>query len=371
MYREDFPQIRDDFAYLDNAATTYKPKQVISAISNYYEHLNANPGHGLYDDSISLSAKIDEIREQIKRFLGADDSYSVIFTHSATESFNMLAQMFSGKTVAISRLEHHSNLLPWRKHCKTKIIECDKSGRLDEIIPEADILAITGMSNVLGTIPNLDNVLTKSNSITILDATQMVVHAPVDITKRGIDFAVFSGHKLYAPMGIGVICGKTSILEQLTPAFWGGGIVDSVTDSDEALSEIPAKFEAGTLNAAGIIGLGAAIEYLESKTNIFEYEAELSAYLEKKLQEINHLHFFGSGGIYSFIIDGVHPHDIAGILSADGIAVRAGYHCAEPLLIKLEIGPTTRISLSFYNTKDEIDRLATSLATIRKRMGYE
>jgi cysteine desulfurase/selenocysteine lyase len=393
---EQFPELEyqrenGQFYYFDSAATTLKPASVIRAISEHYAKDNANTRRGFYP----LAAKADEIceitREKVRDFIGAKYITECIFTHGATESLNVLAHSItksflkSGDEVIVSQLEHHSSLLPWRAlekegKIKLKILPCSlETGKIQAeeleslITDKSRVFVLTPESNVIGKTKNFDNLLKLAknhNLITVADCAQIVAHRKLDLEKSEIDFAAFSGHKMYAEMGIGVLYGRQELLEQMHPSLYGGEMVEDVAlDGQIQLAELPYRFEAGTINLGGIVSLGAAIDFMQSCD--FNKIHKLETLLKEKLTKIPELEIIGQpeGAILSFQIKDVHPHDVAQILASDGICVRAGYHCAQPLLE--ELGPVTRISLGIYNTEEDIEYLAANLATIRKRMRYE
>ncbi len=375
MFREKFSQIDDNFAYLDNAATAYKPTEVIDAIEKFYRLENASPKRGLYDASVRVTELLESARKKVADFIGADAD-EIIFTSGATAGLNMLAlslgaSLKGGDSIAVSKFEHHSNLLPWRKQGSVKYFE--NAGGISD---KAKIIAFSPYSNVLGAANQnyIESIFARAKEIgalTVLDCTQAVAHQKLNFHELGADFLVFSGHKLYGPMGIGVICGKRDRLKELRPTFWGGEMVDDVSITGEILAEIPDRFEAGTVNVAGAVGLAAAVDFLQANgfDELLTYEKQLASKLHQSLQNIPHLYLvehanFTPATICSFSIDDVHPHDIAQILSENNIAVRAGYHCAQ-----LAIGePTVRASLSFYNTETECRHLTECLGKMRSIM---
>lgn len=376
--REDFPQLQTGINYFDNAATSLKPLSVIEAMDNFYRAQNANSRRGLYKLSAEVDQKIEAARAKVANYLGAH-SDEIIFTHGATEGLNIVAQglcsqLNDNDEVIVTRLEHHSNLLPWRQHCKhIKVLECSRNGKLADIseliTPQTKILTISAESNVLGEIPNFEETICKAKTAgltVVVDAAQAIAHHKLSLDN--IDFLAFSGHKMYGSMGVGVLHGKRELLEKLPPLFYGGEMVDEVHDSSLELAELPFRFEAGTQNLAGILSLNEAFEYLTPEN--FKKEQKLAALLRMELTKIPEVELYGqSGTIISFNITDVHPHDVATILDCENFAIRAGYHCAQPLLEKLEIGPCCRASLSFYNSEAEVKEFARIIKTIRARMG--
>lgn len=379
----DFQRKKGNFYYFDSAATTLKPASAIKAVSDYYSHDNANTRRGFYPLAVNADAICEKTREKVCKFIGAKYITECIFTHGATEGLNILAQSITksflkaGDEVIISQLEHHSSLLPWRAtDAVIKILPCSlEAGEIEPehleklISPRSKVLVLTPESNVIGRTKNFEKLVKiakEHGMIVVADCAQMVAHRKLELDKSGIDFAVFSGHKMYAEMGIGVLYGRQELLEKMQPSFYGGEMVEDVaTDGQVQLAELPYRFEAGTINLGGIVSLGAAIDFMQG----LDLEP-LSITLKNQLATIPHLKIIGNpeGPIISFQLDDVHPHDIAQILADDGICIRAGYHCAQPLLE--ELGPVARVSLGAYNTPEDIQYLTERLATVRQRMGY-
>ncbi|MBO4603905.1 MAG: SufS family cysteine desulfurase [Clostridiales bacterium] len=396
--RKEFPLINDEVAYLDNAATTQKPECVIKAISDYYRTGNANPMRGLYKLSVAATDTYENARSKVASFINAQDPSDIVFTRNATESINLVAETYAmanlgeGDSILISIAEHHSNLLPWQrvaaaKGCKLKYIDTDESGKITveafkaAVTADVKFVAINQISNVLGTLNPVREFskITHDNGAKILvDASQSVPHIKVDVTEIDCDFLVFSGHKIYAPMGIGALYGKKELLEAMPPFLRGGEMIDYVTRDSATFTEVPHKFEAGTVNVEGAAGLTAALDYVSAIgiDEIAKREEYLTKIAFEKLSNVPHVKILGSSdyvdhhGILTFVIEGVHPHDIAYIMDADDVCVRAGHHCAQPLMKHLGVMSTTRASISFYNTEDEIDRFVRSVAGIRSKMGY-
>ncbi len=380
----DFQREKGNFYYFDSAATTLKPTSVIKAVSDYYSQDNANTRRGFYPLAIKANKICEDVREKVRQFIGAKYITECIFTHGATEGLNILAQSITksflkpGDGVIISQLEHHSSLLPWRETgAKIKILPCSlETGEirpevLEKLIsPKSRVLVLTPESNVIGRTKHFEKLvkIAKEHGLLVVaDCAQAVAHQKLELAKSGIDFAAFSGHKMYAEMGIGVLYGRQELLEIMQPSFYGGEMVEDVPDIHNILlAELPYRFEAGTINLGGIVSLGAAIDFMQD-INL----GPLSKTLKAKLSTIPHLKIIGEpeGPIISFQLDDIHPHDIAQILASDGICIRAGYHCAQPLLE--EIGPVARVSLGAYNTKEDIEYLAEKLTSVRQRMGYE
>ena len=396
--RQDFPLLRDyGEAYLDNAATAQRPQCVLDAICDFYCNSNANPMRGFYPLSLAATEGYENSRARVARFIGATNPSEVIFTRNASESLNLVAYTYglstlkAGDEVAVSILEHHSNLLPWQMVCKKtgatlRYLDCEPDGSfteqtLDEgINGKTKLVAVTHVSNVLGCVSPVEEIVERAHrvgAVVVLDGAQSVPHMPVNVTKLGVDFLAFSGHKLLGPMGIGVLWGKMELLDQMPPFLTGGEMIESVTRNCAVYAEVPHKFEAGTVNAAGAVGLAAAIDYLEKIgfTDMMAQEELLVARAMEGIAKIPGIQVLGSKdprnhtGIVNFLVDGVHPHDVAEILESDGVNVRSGHHCAQPLLQHLGCRASTRASFLFYNTTDEVDRLVESLSTLRGRMG--
>ena len=398
--RCDFPLlIQTNEAYLDNAATSQKPYWVIKAVEDFYKHSNANPLRGLYELSVNATDRYEDAREAVRKFIHAKESAEIVFTRNATESLNLIAYSYGlsnlreGDEIVVSITEHHSNILPWQmvarsRGAKLVYLECEQDGRItDEVIDKTitekiRLVAVGEVSNVTGRRNPVEKIIEKAHSvgaITVVDGAQSTPHMAVDVQAMNTDFFVFSGHKLLGPMGIGVLYGKRELLEAMPPFLTGGEMIQTVSREGAVWAELPHKFEAGTVNAADAVGLHAAIDYITGLgfDAITEREDALTAYAMEGMKKIPHLHLIGSddpaehNGILNFVIDGVHPHDISAILDADGIDVRAGHHCAQPLLNHLGYRSTTRASLMFYNTEEEVRRLLGSLASVRSRMGYK
>ncbi len=398
-YRNDFPLLmQNKIIYIDNAATSQRPQCVIDAEGDFYKNYNANPLRGLYSLSVEATEVYENAREAVRKFIGAEKSNEIIFTRNTTESLNLVAYSYGlsnvkkGDEIVVSIMEHHSDLLPWQMVAETcgaelKFIECAKDGSIDlekvkELITSrTKIVAMTQVSNVLGReypVKEIAKLAHEKGAVMVVDGAQSTPHMRVDVTDLDADFFAFSGHKLLAPMGIGVLYGKEELLEKMPPFLSGGEMIDSVTRTSAVYAELPHKFEAGTVNAAGAAGLKAAIDYIEKVgfDYISEREIALTSRAIEKMKKIPHVNIIGSEnadehtGIVTFTIDNVHPHDISEILAADGIAVRAGHHCAQPLLTHLGLNSTARASFAFYNTEDEVDKFTDSVATIRERMGY-
>jgi cysteine desulfurase/selenocysteine lyase len=397
--REDFPLLNSEKTiYLDNAATSQKPSSVIEAERNFYLNQNANPLRGFYPLSLEATKAYEDARRKVASFINAKTDQEIVFTRNTTESMNLVAYSYGlsfikpGDEIVVSILEHHSNMLPWRMVAERtgatiKYLFCEPDGTIsDKAIEEAitkntKLVAIGQISNVLGCLNPVEKVIKRVHEmggVAVIDAAQSAPHMPVDVQSLDADFLAFSGHKLLGPMGIGVLYVKENILKKMPPFLTGGEMIESVTLEKVTYAEGPQKFEAGTVNAAGAVGLKAAIDYIESIgfDEIIKREDALTKRAIDKLSAIPHVHILGSDdyknhhGIVSFTIDNVHPHDVSEILSSEGICVRAGHHCAQPLLKHLGVNSCTRASFMFYNTEEEIDAFVLSLSKIREKMGY-
>jgi cysteine desulfurase/selenocysteine lyase len=393
----DFPilseKIRDkNLVYLDNAATTQKPKVVIDTIVNYYMKQNSNIHRGVHLLSQISTYEYEKVRKKIKKFLNASSEKEIIYTRGTTESINLVASSWgrhnlnAGDEIIISQMEHHSNIVPWQilaqeKQCKLKIIPINDKG---EIIFEefekmfndrTKLLSIVHVSNSLGTVNPVREMIQVAHSYgvpALVDGAQSIQHMPVDVIDLDCDFYAFSGHKLYGPTGIGVLYGKQEYLEKMPPYQGGGDMISSVKFEKTIFNELPYKFEAGTPNIEGVIGLGKAIDYVLSLGfhNIIEYEKELTQYGMEALSQVKGLKIIGEAenksSVNSFVLENVHPHDIGTMLDMDGIAVRTGHHCTEPVMHRFKVPATTRASIAFYNTKEEIDVPVKSLEIVIK-----
>ena len=397
--RQDFVLLQNtDRVYFDNAATSQKPKCVIDAVQEFYEKYNANVLRGLYPLSVEATERYENARKTVQRFIHAACPEEIIFTRNATESMNLVAYSYgmanlkAGDEILVSILEHHSNILPWQMvsratGAKLVFLECEPDGtipkeKMDGAFSEhTKLVAVTQVSNVLGCVNDIPELVKRARAcgaVILMDAAQSAPHMPIDVQKLDVDFVAFSGHKMLAPMGIGVLYGKQELLEKMPPFLTGGEMIETVSRYDAVYAELPHKFEAGTVNAGGAVGLAAAIDYLESygMDTLHAVEQELTAYLFRGMNAIPHVHVLGSQrednhtGIVSFTVDQVHPHDISEVLSSDGMDIRAGHHCAQPLHDHLGIHSTARASLMFYNTKEEIDRFLESVSNIRRRMVF-
>ena len=398
--RHDFPLIvsHPEIAYLDNAATAQKPISVIEAEARFYREDNANPLRGLYALSLRATEAYEDARELVRQFIGAESTEEIVFTRNASESLNLVSYSWAdaflkpGDEIIVTILEHHSNFLPWQRAAKRagaaiRFLECDKTGQITEeafravLSDKTRLVCMTQVSNVLGVendIRRFAAIAHEAGAVFVCDGAQSVPHIPVDVRSLDVDFLAFSGHKMCGPMGIGVLYGKRELLEQMPPFLYGGEMIETVTRESATFAELPHKFEAGTVNAAGAAGLAAAIRYYQDIgiEEIARREEQLSRAAYEALRAVPHVHILGSEraedhhGIFTFTVDGVHPHDIAAILDEDGVNIRAGHHCAQPLMKFLGTPSTARASLAFYNTEAEIEKLADSLSQVRRKMGY-
>ena len=401
QYKELFPVFRENsgLVYLDNAATTQKPQQVLDAVVNYYRSENANPFRGLYGLSVKATEAYELAREKVRAFIGAKSVREIVFTRNATESLNLAAYSWgrgnisAGDELLVAISEHHSDLLPWQDLAREtgaslKYLECDPRGRYTPealeaaLSPKTRLFAIAQVSNIFGRenpIREFADICHKNGTLIVCDGAQSVPHMPVDVSGLGVDMLAFSGHKLYAPMGIGVLYGREELLESMPPFLYGGEMIEYVTREGATYAELPHKFEAGTVNVGGAVGLGAAIDFVNEIgfENLVRRENELTRLAFEAMSSIPHINIIGSDradehlGIITFTVDGVHPHDIAAVFDADNIAVRAGHHCAQPLHQYLGVQSTARMSLAFYNDERDVERFVETLKTVRRRMGYD
>lgn len=396
--RADFPvldqMVNDEpLIYLDNAATTQKPQAVLDVLNHYYLHDNANVHRGVHTLAERATAEFEAARKKVQQFIHANSNKEIIFTKGTTDSLNIIAQSYgefiqAGDEIVISKMEHHANLIPWqqlakRKQAVLRYIPLTADGHLDvqaakTIINEKTaIVALAQVSNVLGTVnpvKEMAQLAHQHQAIMVVDGAQAVAHMPVDVQELDCDFYCFSGHKMCGPTGIGVLYGKQALLEKMEPVAFGGEMIDFVDLYESTWTELPWKFEAGTPNIAGAIGLGAAIDYLENigMQTIHEYEQAIVAELLPKLQQIEGLTIYGPqnpaehAAVIAFNLDHLHPHDVASALDMQGIAVRAGHHCAQPLIKELGCFATARASFYFYNTKEEADQLVAAILATKE-----
>jgi cysteine desulfurase/selenocysteine lyase len=401
--RKDFPILSREvngkpLVYLDNAATTHKPIQVLAAMRKYYEEENANPHRGAHKLSVLATEAYEGTREKVKQFIGADSSKEIIFTKNATEALNLIAYSYGlnflepGDEVLLSITEHHSNLVPWQRVAKKtgailKYMYIDEGGRIplseveSKLNKRTKIVGIGHMSNALGTIHPVKKIAElahKFGAVVIVDGAQSIPHMKIDVKDLDADFFVFSGHKMLGPMGIGVLYGKEAILDKMPPFLSGGDMIEYVTEQETTFAELPFKFEAGTQNVGGAVGLLAAIDYIEKigYPTIQARERLLTKYALERLTNNPYVTIHGPkdlenrGGVISFSLADVHPHDLSSIVDNSGVALRAGHHCAQPLMAYLKVPGTSRISFYFYNTKEEIDIFIEALKNAREVLGY-
>lgn len=388
--KKDFPLLENNMiTYLDSGATSQKPIQVINRVQEFYERYNANPHRGAYNLSIEATEVYENTRKEIAEFINTRFPEEIIFSKNATESLNLIAYSYGMENVkqddeiVLSIMEHHSNLVPWQKVAKAKgaklnYMYINKDFELSEeeikakITDKTKIVGITHVSNVLGTINNIKEIIKyahKKGAVVVVDLSQSIPHFEIDVQDLDCDFAVFSGHKMLAPLGIGVLYGKREILNKMEPFIMGGDMIEYVYEQYTTFAPLPNKFEAGTQNVEGVVGLGAAIEYIKNigyKT-IHELEEEVLLYARQELSKLEYLDLYltpnikNHSGVISFNIKGVHPHDVASILDSYGVCVRSGNHCAQPLLRYMGLDSTCRASFYFYNTKEDVDKLVSSL----------
>jgi cysteine desulfurase/selenocysteine lyase len=390
--RADFPVLDQEIygkplVYLDNAASSQKPNQVIDAIANYYRQDNANIHRGVHRLSQRATDAYEAAREKVRGFINAKSDKEVIFVRGATEAVNLVAQSFArpqlkqGDQIVVSQLEHHANIVPWQMVCEQtgaslKVIPMTESGELDLtdidslLTSDTKLLAIGQVSNALGTVNPVKTLIAKAKSkgiTTLVDGAQSVPHMAVDVQELDCDFFVFSGHKMFAPTGIGVLYGKQALLESMPPWQGGGDMILSVSFDKTIYNELPYKFEAGTPNIAGTIGLGAAIDYMKQVgiDAIAEYEHHLLGLATQRFEQLDGVRIIGTAAekasVLSFMIDGVHPHDVGTIFDQEGVAIRTGHHCAQPVMEFFGIPATARASFAFYNTEQEIDALVAAV----------
>ncbi len=396
-FRQQFPlfQHHPTLVYLDSAATTQKPNLVIDGITNFYQKENANIHRGIYDLAAKATQKYESVRQKVANFIGASKLSEIVYTPGTTASINLVANSFllprlkQGDEVLVSAMEHHANLLPWQMVCKAKgahlrIIPIDKRGNLDitayseMLSAKTKMVAIVHISNTLSTINPIEEMIDlahQKNIPVLVDGAQSTAHYPIDVTALDCDFFTFSGHKIFGPTGIGVLYGKTEHLDAMSPYQFGGDMIRTVTYQDATFAPAPQKFEAGTTNIAGVIGLGHAIDFINqyNKKDITNYVKALGNYAREKLLTINDLTIIGNAknktGIVSFVLKNAHPHDVATFLGTANIAIRAGHHCTQPLMDFYGIPATSRASFSIYNNRAEIDFLVEEVKGIQAFFG--
>ena len=395
--RDDFPilsrMVREHrLVYLDSAATTQKPRAVLDALARYYAHGNANIHRGVYVLSEEATAAYDAARVKVQRFLNAAASREIVFTRNSTEGINLVAQSFGrrnigpGDEIVITHMEHHSNIVPWQLLCeqvgaRLRVAPIDDSGtlQLDELErlvgPRTRLVSVVHLSNSLGTINPVRDIIEMAHRRgvpVLIDGSQAVYHMPVDVQALGCDFYVFTGHKLYGPTGIGVLYGREALLEQMPPFQGGGDMIRSVTFEKTTYADLPHKFEAGTPHIAGAVGLGAAVDYLQGVgfDALAPHEADLLAYGTAALSEVKGLRLIGTAAnkasILAFVMKGAHPHDVGTIVDTEGVAIRTGHHCTQPIMERFGVPATARASVAMYNTRGEIDALVRALQRVRE-----
>lgn len=388
--KKDFSLLSNsNIVYLDSAATTQKPESVVNAIKEFYEKYNANPHRGAYSLSIDATKIYEDTRKKIAKFIGARDEQTIIFSKNATESLNLIAYSYGLENlnkddeIVLSIMEHHSNLVPWQKvskitGAKLNYMYIDENYEIPQeeiekkITSKTKIVSLCSISNVTGTINDIEKIIKfahKKGAIVIIDASQSIPHYKLDVQKLDADFVVFSGHKMLAPLGIGTLYGKKEILNKMSPFIMGGDMIEYVHEQETTFAPLPNKFEAGTQNVEGVVGLGAAIDYIESigYNTINLIEKEIVKYAIDRLSSLDFINLYvprnrdNHSSVISFNIKGVHPHDVASILDSYNICIRSGNHCAQPLMRYLGIDSTCRVSFYIYNTKEDVDRLIDAL----------
>jgi cysteine desulfurase/selenocysteine lyase len=395
--RRDFPILKKKvrgkpLVYLDNAATTQKPKQMLDALTRFYVDTCANIHRGLHQLSEHATREYEEAREKVRRFLNAPEAREIIFVRGATEAVNLVAHSWGrgalqpGDEVLITGMEHHANIVPWQVLCqekgaKLRVAPISDAGELlleefeKRLGPRTRLVAVAHVSNALGTVNPVRRIVEmahRQKTPVLIDGAQAAPHTRIDVQALGCDFYAFSGHKLYGPTGVGALYGKARLLERMPPYQCGGDMIRSVTFEETTFNVIPYKFEAGTPNIAGAIGLGAAIDYVEGigLERIAAHEHDLLAYATARLSEIPGLRIIGTApekaAVISFVLDGIHAHDIGTILDREGIAVRAGHHCAQPVMARFGVPATTRASFAFYNTRQEVDALVAGIHKVQE-----
>ena len=388
--KNDFPIFKSkekNFIYLDSASTSQKPQSVIDSVSSYYDSYSANIHRALYEIGEKATDKYESVREKVRKFMNVPDSHSIIFSSGTTESINLIAYAWGTKNlnnddhILITEMEHHSNLIPWqllssRSNASLDYILLNNDGTLEleslekKILSKTKIISVSHQSNVFGTINPINKIIDeakKVGAITVIDGAQAVPHMKVDIENLGCDFYAFSGHKMLGPTGVGVLIGRKTILEKMDPFMGGGEMINTVTMEKSTWNDVPWKFEAGTPNIAQVIGLGAAIDYIEKIDieNIHQHEQALLKYGLDILSQNKNIVLYGNpeirGAVIPFNVKNVHPHDLAKFLDTDGICIRAGHHCTQPIMNRLGINATARASFYIYNTKNDIEKLAESI----------
>ena len=398
--RADFPILQQAshgrrLVYLDSAATTQKPRQVIDAIADYYRSLNANVHRGAYDLAVRATEAYEAVRSEVAAFVGAPDPSGVIFVRGTTEAINLVAaslgraRVRAGDTIVVTAMEHHSNLIPWQllaeaRDARLVMVELTADGRVDEgdfrraLERQPRIVAFTHVSNVLGTVnpvAALTRLAHDAGALVVVDGAQAVPHLAVNVAALDCDFYAFSGHKMLGPMGIGVLVGKPALLDAMPPYHGGGEMIRAVQDTTATYAPLPHKFEAGTPNVEGAMGLGAAIRYLQGlgMDEVAAHERALARYALERLATVEGVKVYGPAeraGVVSFTLADIHPHDLATIVDSEGVAIRAGHHCAQPLMRRLDVAATARATFYVYNTREDVDALVAALEKARALFGY-
>ena len=397
--RKDFPLLAKfpDLHYLDSAATSQKPRAVLDAMRDYYENDNANPHRGAYELSARATDRYHQARERIAKFVGVADSACLIFVRGTTEALNLVswtwakANLREGDEIVVTGMEHHANFVPWQqvameRKAKVKIVRVTEHGAIDmddmraQVTPKTKLIAFNHVSNALGTINPVADIVKLAKSVgavTVCDGAQAVPHLPVSFDALDVDFYAFSGHKMLGPMGSGVLIGKRALLEKMPPYQTGGDMIAVVEDNRSTWNVLPHKFEAGTPNVADAVGLAAACDYLDAigMDRIRAHEVELMEYAIQRMRSVRGVTLFGPedlahrSGVVSFTLEGVHPHDIATILDQNGVCVRAGHHCAQPLMRRMNVPATARASVYVYSTRDDVDALVTGVERVNEIFG--
>jgi cysteine desulfurase / selenocysteine lyase len=398
--RPDFPILQSEvhgrrLIYLDSAATTQKPNQVIDAIAEYYRSLNANVHRGAYDLAVRATEAYEAVRGEVAAFVGAPDPAGVVFVRGATEAINLVASSLgrlrvrAGDEIVVTAMEHHSNLIPWQllaeaREARLVMVELTRDGQIDladfrrALERQPRLVAFTHVSNVLGTVnpvAEMTRLAHDAGAAVLVDGAQAVPHLPVDVTALDCDFYVFSGHKMLGPMGIGALIGKPALLDAMPPYHGGGEMIRTVHDTTATYAPLPHKFEAGTPNVEGAIGLGAAIRYLRDlgMPEVAAHERALTRYALERLGTVEGVTLYGPAeraGVVSFTLADIHPHDLATIVDSEGVAIRAGHHCAQPLMRRLDVAATARATFYVYNTREDVDALVAALEKARTLFGY-
>ena len=398
--RADFPILRPDahgrrLIYLDSGATTQKPRQVIDAIAEYYRTLNANVHRGAYGLAVRATEAYEAARAEVAEFVGAPDPAGVVFVRGTTEAINLVASSLgrlrvrAGDTIVVTAMEHHSNLIPWqllaeRREARLVMVELTRDGQIDladfrhALEHQPRIVAFTHVSNVLGTVNpvrELTRLAHDAGATVVVDGAQAVPHMPVNVAELDCDLYAFSGHKMLGPMGIGVLAGKPALLDAMPPYHGGGEMIRTVQDTTATYAPLPHKFEAGTPNVEGAIGLGAAIHYLTAlgMREVAAHETSLARYALERLTAVDGVTLYGPAeraGVVSFTLGDIHPHDLATIVDSEGVAIRAGHHCAQPLMRRLDVAATARATFYVYNTREDVDALVAALEKARALFGY-